>query len=136
MAYAQWIYMIVQNMMRSGNLTIQGAGTSWGKFYQWDNKDKEISSGDVDNLSAQPSGNLGIASCGREDASSGTEGGYDIYDGTTKVCHISWDCPWGSKTNTFDVSDINDNYIVQATGANLYGGAIGTVTTKVVKVAA
>jgi hypothetical protein len=29
MAYAQWIYMIIQNMMASGNLTIKEAGTSW-----------------------------------------------------------------------------------------------------------
>jgi hypothetical protein len=105
-----------------------------GKFYKWDNKDNEISTSDVDKQVATQSKDGDVAACGRSDASSGTEGSLDLYDGDVKVCHIAWDCPWGSKTNIFNTSDIDNAYLVQHTGANLDGGAIGTVTVKVAKI--
>lgn len=106
---------------------------SRGKFYQWNNKDNDISDSEVEQQMAKPSGQMGIASCGRSDSSSGTEGSYDIYDGDAKVCHIYWSCPWGSQTNTFTVSEVDDNYMVQATDQNMDSGAIGTVNIKVAK---
>jgi hypothetical protein len=84
-------------------------------------------------MAAGPGGEFGIASCGREDASSGTEGSYDIYDGGTKVCTVYWDCPWGLKRNSFETKNVNKDYTVQDSGANLDSGAIGTVTIKVFK---
>ncbi|MCJ1947052.1 aegerolysin family protein, partial [Pseudomonas aeruginosa] len=36
------------------------------------------------------------ASCGRENASSGTQGSFDCYDGNTKMGTFSWDDPWKS----------------------------------------
>ncbi|MEI4697893.1 aegerolysin family protein, partial [Pseudomonas aeruginosa] len=42
-----------------------------------------------------------IASCGRENSSSGTQGSFDCYDGNTKMCTFSWDDPRKSgATNT------------------------------------
>ncbi|OYY23501.1 MAG: hypothetical protein B7Y65_03535 [Azorhizobium sp. 35-67-15] len=37
---------------------------------------------------------------GRENASSGTEGSFDLYDGEMNIGNYYWDCPWGRKTNT------------------------------------
>ncbi|KAK0710131.1 aegerolysin type hemolysin, partial [Lasiosphaeria miniovina] len=89
-----WIYMIINNVSKSGSLRVKNLGTKWqGKFYQWDNKDHELSAADVSKQVAGPSGKIDIASCGRSDASSGTEGDYDIYEGDTKVCHIYWTAP-------------------------------------------
>ncbi|KAI9897941.1 hypothetical protein N3K66_006301 [Trichothecium roseum] len=133
MAYAQWVLMIIQNKIGSGQLTVKNLKIEWGKFHQPGNKDAEISVNDAQSQVATPSKDAQIASCGRSDASSGTEGSYDIYDGDTKVCHIYWSCPWGSKTNTFTVSDIDNAYVVQATGATLDSGALGNVTIKIVK---
>lgn len=105
-----------------------------GKFYKWDNKDNEISSGEVDKLqSNDPGSDMSVASCGRSDSASGTEGSFDVYEGTTRICNIYWSCPWGAKSNIFTVGDVNESYIVQSTGANLESGAIGTVTVKVAK---
>ncbi|KAH7326019.1 aegerolysin type hemolysin [Stachybotrys elegans] len=133
MGYAQWVHVIVQYLTKSGKISVQDSKVMWGKFYKWDNKDNEISGGDVEKETAGEGAEASIASCGRSDASSGTEGVFDLYDGSTKICHVYWNCPWGSKTNTFTVSDINNNYMVQHTGASLDSGALGTVTVKVVK---
>jgi hypothetical protein len=54
-----------------------------------------------------------------------------VDDSGTNVCRIYWNCPWGTKTNTFTVDKNNNDYDVQATGANPDRGAIGTVTVKV-----
>ncbi|RGP64278.1 aegerolysin family [Fusarium sporotrichioides] len=133
MAYAQWVYILIQNKIASGEISIRNVNLNWGKFYQWDNKDNEISVDAVKQIVIASGKTAGVASCGRSDASSGTEGSFDLYDGDTKICNIYWDCPWGSKTNTFTVGSVDDDYIVQATGANLNSGAIGTVNVKVAK---
>ncbi|KAK0707762.1 hypothetical protein B0H67DRAFT_647908 [Lasiosphaeris hirsuta] len=78
--------MVINSLLKNGTLSIKNLNASWGK--------------------------IAIASCGRSDASSGTEGSYDIYDGETKT---------------------SDDYVVQATGQNIDSGALGSVTIKVVK---
>ncbi|GKU08627.1 asp-hemolysin [Fusarium langsethiae] len=133
MAYAQWVYILIQSKIASGEISIRNVNLNWGKFYQWDNKDNEISVDAVKKIVIASSKTAGVASCGRSDASSGTEGSFDLYDSDTKICNIYWDCPWGSKTNTFTVGSFDDDYMVQATGANLNSGAIGTVNVKVAK---
>ncbi|KAG8673810.1 hypothetical protein FPOAC2_07281 [Fusarium poae] len=133
MAYGQWVYIIIQSKIASGEISLKNVSLNWGKFYQWDNKDQEISTDDVQKVVIPSNKSAGVASCGRSDASSGTEGSFDLYDGDNKICNIYWDCPWGSKTNTFTVGSVDDDYMVQATGANLDSGAIGTVTVKVAK---
>uniref|UniRef100_UPI00188CE034 aegerolysin family protein n=1 Tax=Vibrio anguillarum TaxID=55601 RepID=UPI00188CE034 len=75
---------------------------------------------------------LSINACGRSDASSGTEGSFELYDGPTHVGTYSWDCPWGSKTNTSTWTPSGpqpplNKYITSQTGANLDSGALGTV---------
>lgn len=84
-------------------------------------------------MTVPPSGSVKVSSCGRSDASSGTTGGFDIYDGNTKIGYVHWDCPWGDKSNSFGVSDRNKDYPVQVGSWNHYGGAIGTVDIEVEK---
>jgi len=80
-----------------------------------------------------------ISSCGRSDSASGTEGsfyicidGKDDLDPDHKVCKIYWDCPWGSKTNTWGASDYDsDKYVVGVCGGSSYGGAIGNLSVVV-----
>jgi hypothetical protein len=133
MAYAQWVHIIIQNKMASGEITVKQAEALWGKFYKWDNKDDEITAAEVDKQVATRNNNADIAACGRSDAASGTEGSLNLYDGGNKICYVYWNCPWGSKTNEFTISSISDSYVVQQSGANLNSGAIGNVTIKVVK---
>ena len=67
-----------------------------GEFYQFDDKDNELSPEQV-NGQVIESGSEGVnvvSSCGREDSASGTQGQFDLYDGDTKVVTLVWDCPW------------------------------------------
>ncbi|KAM0421012.1 hypothetical protein ACHAPT_011255 [Fusarium lateritium] len=133
MAYAQWVYILiqVQRGMSSKPVTLWNVNLNWGKFYQYDNKDQEVSLDRVQQTTISSGSSAGIASCGRSDAASGTEGSFELWDDNTKICKVYWDCPWGKKGNTFNVSEVNQDYLVQETGANLDSGAIGNVTLKI-----
>ncbi|KAJ4414029.1 hypothetical protein N0V85_003331 [Neurospora sp. IMI 360204] len=133
-AEAQWVYMTIRNEASSGELYIRNAHLNWGKWYEYPNKDQELSDSYVETKYAGPNGgSMGVAASGRELTSSGTGGQFDIYHGSTKVCHVYWDCPWSHKHNSFSVSEVDDNYAVQATGASLDSGPLGSITIKVVK---
>ncbi|KAH7927420.1 hypothetical protein BV22DRAFT_1006919, partial [Leucogyrophana mollusca] len=64
---------------------------------------------------------------GRSDAAAGTESTIDLYDDTTKVCTLYWNCPWGSPTNNFEVRNVNKagGHIVSNGSWNVSGGALG-----------
>ncbi|KAL2148975.1 hypothetical protein VTH82DRAFT_1661 [Thermothelomyces myriococcoides] len=137
MAYAQWIILQIISRLKNGTISVKNAGLSWGKFYQPPNKDAEIDAGTVNKITIAPKSSAEIGSCGREDASSGTEGQLDLYDGDTKICHVYWDCPWGSKNNTLQVSGVTPggDYFVNVGSWNPNSGAIGEVTLEVGNVA-
>lgn len=131
MAYAQWIKMDIHP--EKCDVTIKNAALKWGKFHQPEDKNKEISIDDINGTIISAGGHAVIASSGREDASSGTEGSIDLYDGNVKIGTYIWDCPWGSKNNISEWHRESKAYSVDISGANLYGGAIGTVTIEVYK---
>ncbi|KAI0267255.1 aegerolysin type hemolysin [Russula aff. rugulosa BPL654] len=132
-AYAQWVVINITNSS-SKTVTIKNVSLHWGKFYKDDNKDAEIPKSDIENHKIDPGDEFEINSCGRSDASSGTEGDFDIYeDGGTRVRHFYWDCPWGSKTNTWRVTDNNAKWIVESQGANLDSGALGNIKVELYK---
>lgn len=135
MAYAQWVVITVK--ARNTSLSIRNAHLSWGKFYQNPNKDQELSADDINKIVIPANNNAVIASCGRSDSASGTEGSFDIYDGQTNVGNYYWNCPWGSKTNTSTwTPNDTDRYVTQVTGGNLDSGALGNISIDCVKVAA
>jgi len=94
MGYAEFIELDVFNKSTSHTFTIQGASLTWGKFYQYPNKDAEISASQVDNTELKPGARTWVCSCGRDNASSGTEGSIEIWDGITKVGSIAWYDAW------------------------------------------
>lgn len=57
----------------------------------------------------------------------------DVYDGETKVCTIYWSCPWGSKSNDFQIRDRNEDYGVSVGDWNNDSGALGTVEVDITK---
>ncbi|KAH7904183.1 Aegerolysin family protein [Hygrophoropsis aurantiaca] len=128
-AYAQWVILDITNSFSSRPLKIQNASLSWGKFYQNGNKDVELSKDTINQIVIPAGSERSISSCGRENASSGTEGTIDLYDDTTKVCTLYWNCPWGSPTNNFEVRDVNKagGYIVSNGPWNVSGGALGNI---------
>ncbi|KAF7158747.1 hypothetical protein CNMCM5623_003911 [Aspergillus felis] len=141
LAYAQWVCVIIENKSKSMTATVGGAYLKWGKFYKDGDKDKEIPPSDVDKIEIPPGQKKRVYSCGRSDASSGTEGGFKLYDGKDKkedkcIGEVYWDCPWGSKTNTFNTTPTHpDDYNISNGPYNQSGGALGDVDVYVSKVA-
>ncbi|VFT37958.1 hemolysin [Pseudomonas aeruginosa] len=74
MAYAEWIAVKVVVSKSIGTVGIRNATLQWGKFYRYTNKDDEISTEEVSSMNVQAGSPQWIASCGRENASSGTPG--------------------------------------------------------------
>ena len=140
MAYAQWVSFTIKAVGFSG--VIDFSSLVWGKFYQWDDKDNEVSVNGIQFDAGKSYPNL-VSSCGRSDSASGTQGYFYICqsgkqptDPDYKVCKLSWDCPWGSKTNSWGASDYDsDAYVVGISGGSTFGGAIGTLTVVVAKIA-
>jgi hypothetical protein len=132
MAEAQWVSITI--ISRGTTLSIQNASLEYGKFYKNGNKDEEISSDEINQITINSGQSAVINSCGRSDSPSGTEGRFDIFDGEVKVGEYYWDCPWGSKTNTSTWTPYDlDNYVAQVTGGSLDSGALGNITIKCVK---
>ncbi|MEW6255615.1 MAG: aegerolysin family protein [Pseudomonadota bacterium] len=131
MAYAQWVEITIKPI--SCSVQIKNIVHQWGKFYIG-SKDNEVAPESLEGKAIESGSSFTFGACGRENASSGTEGSFDLYDGKTNVGNYYWDCPWGSKTNTSTWTPGSDSYICQATGANLNSGALGNVTLKAVKV--
>ena len=98
------------------------------------NKDQEVGTNTYEGQTIAPYEWLEFSSCGRSDASSGTEGNFDLVDPSAsdkQIRHFYWDCPWGSKTNTWSVSGSNSKFMIEHYGANIDGGALGTITVDV-----
>ncbi|CAG5166094.1 uncharacterized protein ALTATR162_LOCUS6883 [Alternaria atra] len=127
MAYAQWVVIHIINSFRSGNLSLKDAQAMWGKFHRNGNKDAEISASEVNKLSISAGESIKISSCGRSDSASGTEGKVGVYDGDTRVCTIYWSCPWGSKSNNFQIQDRNKDYGITLGDWNQDSGSLGEV---------
>lgn len=144
MAYAQWVTITIYAL--NFDVTLKNVGHSWGKFYDSNqvggaggNKDNEYQPSAIEGHVIKAGNSFSINACGREDASSGTEGSIELYDGNTQVGTYSWDCPWGIKTNSSTWSPSGpqpplNNYLTSQNGANLDSGALGTVTIQTTKI--
>ncbi|KAM4066457.1 aegerolysin domain-containing protein [Hirsutella rhossiliensis] len=129
MAYAQWLTIQIQNLLKKNDIRVQHAVLEWGKFYKT-SKDVEVTTSQIEAVVIAPGSSESVSACGRSDASSGTTGQFDIYEGAAKICTVKWDCPWGSKTNSFNIESYNiitSPYLVSVGNWNRDSGAIGTV---------
>lgn len=99
-------------------------------------KDNAMSPDDYNGRIIEGGDSLRFNTCGRAFSPTGTEGRFSLVDpeDNSKVIRtFHWDCPWGSRSNKFEVNDLNNKWMVEASGANLEGGALGTVTVEVLK---
>jgi hypothetical protein len=128
-SYAQWVSVHVKNLSPN-TLHIANAELDWGKFYADGNKDRELSSSAIDQVVIASDNAHDINSCGRLNSASGTEGQFHITDGKRNICTLYWNCPWGAH-NSFEVRDVNSEYVVTAGPWNHYAGAIGNVDVEI-----
>lgn len=132
MAYAQWISVTINS--RNLNISIKNAHLAWGKFHGQGNKDYEIGPNEINQIVVAAGSDVDINACGREGSASGTEGEFELYEGSTQIGIFYWNCPWGSKSNELRWTPTNDNYVTQISDGNLDSGAIGRVTLKCAKI--
>ncbi|QEZ70820.1 hypothetical protein D4A35_17955 (plasmid) [Paraclostridium bifermentans] len=129
-AYRQWVKFHIEAV--HSNLKIRNASLTWGKFHDPYNKDIPISPEDISKI------NIGIgrieiiASSGKENTASGTEGVFYICDEhEEKIVTVYWDCPW-SGSNKFELRDKNPNFIIETYPTMISSsGAIGDVNIRV-----
>jgi Aegerolysin len=117
----------------NSSLRVKNAKLSYGKFHEKGNKEKDVPASTINNIIISSKGEAVISSCGRSDSPSGTEGSFEIWDGDIKVGLYYWDCPWASKINKSAWTTDNEAYLGECTGANLYAGALGNVTIRIIK---
>ncbi|KAA8641300.1 hypothetical protein EYZ11_002421 [Aspergillus tanneri] len=133
-AEAQWVVIRVKNKIRNQPISVKNAKLKWGKFYDGNDQDNEVPASDINKLDIQPNKTGNIAAAGRAHAASGTEGTIDLKDGDTKICTLYWLCPWGEKTNDFQLRDLEeDDYGVTVKAWNRKNGALGHVDVIVSK---
>lgn len=133
MAYAQWIAVHIEVSPVLDKIGIRNAYTSWGKFYNYPDKDQEVPPQYVSDIDATTDRPVWIASCGRENASSGTQGSFDCYHENKKIGTFRWDCPWASGTaNRFIFMPASDEYNGQIIGGSV-AGAIGELRLRLSK---
>ncbi|KAH7919333.1 putative Asp-hemolysin precursor [Leucogyrophana mollusca] len=128
-AHDQWVNLMVTNSLGS-RIRVRNAHLSWGKFYKNGSKTWEVSPEEVSQFVILPASEHSISSCGRGNSPSGTEGTIDLYDDTTKVATLYWNCPWGP-TNNFEVRDVNQGYIVTNGRWNETDDALGNIAINV-----
>jgi hypothetical protein len=133
MAKAQWI--AVEVCPHNLDVKIKNARLNFGIFYANNDKDVSISSDIINNLTIAAKESKTFTSCGAPDSASGTEGQFDLYTGDTKIASIYWSCPWGSRSNTLEISEIShpNQYLIHLDGGN-GSGAIGNVRVQIVKI--
>ncbi|PHH62169.1 hypothetical protein CDD81_7363 [Ophiocordyceps australis] len=133
----QWIQMEITNRMRKSDIHVKNAYINYGKFYK-DVKDKEISADEVNRTSIAPGAMAKVNACGRYMSPSGTDGSIDLYEGDTKICKLSWNCPYGSSSNSFGLSDYDvgtSDYSVNVSDWGVGPGPIGRVSITVARLA-
>ncbi|KAM0671003.1 hypothetical protein ACQRIT_001389 [Beauveria bassiana] len=134
MAYAQWVSVTIVNIVNSGIISVQDAYVLWGKFYEGDNKNNEIQPAQVNKTTVASGAQVTVAASGRSDSSSGVEGGFNIHLGGQKICGVYFNCPWGEKTNDFQIRDYDpatSPYHINTSPINRDSGALGNVTVTV-----
>lgn len=129
MAYGQWIQVILENASNKA-LKTSKPYLQWGKFYDYPDKDKEVSTSSVNDQSIPAKDTFQFAACGRESAASGTEGQIDVMDGDKRIFELYWDCPWSGSNQLYTRYVAKDWYpIVPSISSS---GATGTVTIKII----
>ena len=94
---AQWIALESStNPMPPTSIWITSVSLDWGKLYDGNDKDHEIGIPKVIGTQIKLGKSYTIWACGRENASSGTEGTVTlstVKTGGSKIASVYWDCP-------------------------------------------
>lgn len=116
MAYSCYIVVCIRSV--NTTLNIQKASLNYGKFYEKDNKDKELLPETIDQIEIRPEEKRYICSCGRSSSATGTTGSFEIFDNELKLATLNWMVPF-SGTSELKLSvdeEINKDYYIGISG--------------------
>ena len=132
--YGQWIGLkLVNRNPRSSGISvwITAIDLEYGKLYDGNNMDNEVSNGSVIGTEIKPEKSYTVWSCGRSGSPSGTEGTVTISDSQSdgnRLVSVYWDCPYSGK-NKMSKQIIDESWFVDMTTPQL-DGAIGGVDVR------
>ncbi|ADB42080.1 aegerolysin family protein [Spirosoma linguale] len=133
MAYSEWVEIRIysENM----EIKIKNIKLNWGKFYEGPNQDIEITAPVLSDAVIKSGEKYTVWSCGRDGASSGTEGSFELYDGDTQVARFGWICPWSGANSCSLIPGEQENklYKTARQWSGLTSGPLGTITLSCVK---
>ncbi|EEB96271.1 hypothetical protein MPER_04618 [Moniliophthora perniciosa FA553] len=153
-AYDHWAVFILSNIGGFGRMRVENFTVTSGKLhregessisigdYIFDglicigDKDSDVDEDKYNGTVIGPGEKLQINACGSGSHPSGSSGKFDLLDpdeGDKLIRHFVWDCPFGSETNTWDVSGSNTKWMVEFTGGNINGGALGNINIDCLK---
>jgi len=106
MGYKEWIQLKIVNKT-DRTLVVKDLYLHWGKLYEYPEKGIEVGLDTANSKEIKPGKFLTFASCGRENATHGTEGDLNLFDGDERVMKVYWDSPyWGvNKFSTYYVAE-------------------------------
>lgn len=132
-AFAQWVE--VEIFAVNMNVTIKFVNLRYGNFHNPGNKHQKINASSIENHVIEDGTSYIIASSGKNNSSSGTEGRFFMYHDESFLGEYKWDCPWGKKTNTDNLRTTdNKNYRLDKTHGNYHGGALGNIKITCAKI--
>ena len=125
MGYSQWLELKLDNKT-SKPLYISDFYAHWGKLYASPDKNTEVNSNTWNGQTIAPGEARSFATCGRENASSGAEGDFNVSAGNDRICQIYYSCPW-SGSNQLNARYIKDKWFVVVPQISI-SGSLGSVT--------
>lgn len=128
--YKQWAEFFI-NPKIGKSVQIKNVVLPWGKFYRPGDKNIEINKSNIEDLiiPISPTYSNGyIATCGRSNSPSGTEGSFDIYltETNEKLFSLYWDCPF-SGSNKLTITKHQSKYSISSPNVSK-SGPIGSHT--------
>ncbi|AHF77012.1 Aegerolysin family protein [Sodalis praecaptivus] len=134
MSYKQWVDISIKPI--NFDMTIKNVTLHWGKFHAQSNKDIEIPLSRLEGKIIHANTIYDICSCGRDGASTGTQGSISLFDGKKWIAEYIWNNPWWpSASESLLVCDVSLDYFYrsQLYGIGEYERPIGSVIIDVIK---
>ncbi|KAF4577129.1 aegerolysin family protein [Pleurotus pulmonarius] len=135
MADARFV-IIVLNNVGSKDVKIKNLTRTWGKLHADGDQDAEVGLNEYEGVIVKPNTKVQINACARHNAPKGTTGSFDLVDpadGDGLIRSFYWNCAGENPTNTWDVTGSNSQWVIESTGQNLDGGALGTIAVDIME---
>lgn len=139
MTWSQWVEVYFDNKTDQ-SLVIKNCKITAGWTYQTGDGRQDMSISQIEQLDIKPnaSEDPGFGNSGYSwPWLKGCEGSLELHlkgeqdTNKSKICTISWNCPYWTKCNSFNISSTLDGWVVKRQGGQMYAVDIGAVYVKI-----